>query len=458
MKRGLGVALSEDHLVAHWQLAGRDGGSIEPWCRQLNALEGTQGSAELQAVLQELRCTVGRKMPQLHIALLPPLSRIRRIDLPRLEEEELRTVLLRGASRFLLDPPVTPVVSIFGVQNRARSSVPYVATFADEGLVESILAAAELAGWRDARVVSAYAAWEAGVRQQLPGVCARSGCLVIAGDTGAEALLFVEGRIASCRRFAVSVGPVRIVEQILEWEPDPRLPVPDRWYALLGSEPLRSLLASELLRRGVPSLLPPCAGLLATTPASLAASGVVSATSTAFLPEAKWLQRWHRERTRSRHLLTGAAAMLLLSAGLELWGTHREVAALKRERQAIAPLVRVAIEVRQTMQGIEERLSALAIAEKEASNWTGVIAGVATHLPLDAHLTGLHASGDSIVLDGVAARAAGVFEALRAAPGTAGIRAEAPTRQEVQDSGASVERFSLGARLAGVRPAMVRQP
>ena len=109
------------------------------------------------------------------------------------------------------------------------------------------------------------------------------------------------------------------------------------------------------------------------------------------------------------------------------------------------------MELRETMEGIEARLTALAAAETGASRWSGIIAEVAEHLPSDAHLIGMRGTGDSLLLEGVAARAAGVFESLQLAPGVAGVRAAAPIRQEGQDSGAAVERFSLGARLATTR-------
>ena len=144
--------------------------------------------------------------------------------------------------------------------------------------------------------------------------------------------------------------------------------------------------------------------------------------------------------------------MLLLSATTELWGAHRELAALQAERRGLAPLVAQAMDLRQTVDGVHERLRALAAAEAGASRWTAVIASVAEHLPSDAHLLSLRGDGDSLVLEGIASRAAGAFESLRAAPGVLGVRAEAPIRQEAQDSAAPVERFTLGARLAASRP------
>jgi Tfp pilus assembly protein PilN len=161
-----------------------------------------------------------------------------------------------------------------------------------------------------------------------------------------------------------------------------------------------------------------------------------------------WLERWRRTRRLSHRLVAGAAALLLLSAGFELWGAHRELAALHGQRETIRGTVVKAMELREAVAEVDDRLRGLAAAETAASRWSGVIADVAEHLPADAHLISLRGAGDSLVLEGVAARAAGVFESLQQAPGVAGVRAEAPIRQEARDSAPPVERFSLGARLA----------
>jgi hypothetical protein len=60
------------------------------------------------------------------------------------------------------------------------------------------------------------------------------------------------------------------------------------------------------------------------------------------------------------------------------------------------------------------------------------------------------AHADSIGLEGIAQRAAGVFAALQRAPRVAGVRFDAPIRQEAGRPGMPpVERFAISARLAG---------
>ena len=60
-------------------------------------------------------------------------------------------------------------------------------------------------------------------------------------------------------------------------------------------------------------------------------------------------------------------------------------------------------------------------------------------------------AADSLLLEGIADRAVGVFEAMQAAPDVLGVRAQAPIRRELRDGDQPIERFSLAARL-GVTP------
>jgi hypothetical protein len=52
-------------------------------------------------------------------------------------------------------------------------------------------------------------------------------------------------------------------------------------------------------------------------------------------------------------------------------------------------------------------------------------------------------------MDGVADRAAPVFDDVARTPGIAGVRATAPVRREAAEGEAPLEHFSLGAQLVG---------
>ena len=65
----------------------------------------------------------------------------------------------------------------------------------------------------------------------------------------------------------------------------------------------------------------------------------------------------------------------------------------------------------------------------------------------DASLTAFRARGDSVFVDGVAGRAAPVFDDMARVPGIAGVRATAPVRREAIEGELPLEHFSLGAQL-----------
>ena len=102
---------------------------------------------------------------------------------------------------------------------------------------------------------------------------------------------------------------------------------------------------------------------------------------------------------------------------------------------------------REAALGVSARLAALTDAERGALDWTAVLDQVAATLPPDAYLTGFRASGDSLVIEGAARRAAGVFEGLQAATRLSRVRPAGPIRQELRDSAPPIERFIASATL-----------
>ena len=434
----VGVALGPDKITA--------GIGREPWLRALTPDAGqAPGWLDLVDALRELREAVGSAAGDLHVALLPPLVQVRRIELPRLREEELRKVLARDAGRYILHGGTAQILGTVGSRDQRRSPVAYLVAFADAPLVDCIYAAAAAAGWDLSRVIAACSAWEVAAKEQVAGMRNGQGYLMVCSGSYIEAMRFQAGRLELCRRFPPEWLPGQVIEQLVEHAS------PESWFIVTGAHAEALGLRTELRSRGL-RLLEGAEGVTwEDQPEALAAKWAPKAASLELVPDRVWIAREQRARGLSRRLLACAAALLLLSAGLELWGTHRELDAVRHQRSAIRGTVAQAMELRETMEGIEARLTALAAAETGASRWSGIIAEVAEHLPSDAHLIGMRGTGDSLLLEGVAARAAGVFESLQLAPGVAGVRAAAPIRQEGQDSGAAVERFSLGARLATTR-------
>jgi Tfp pilus assembly protein PilN len=146
-----------------------------------------------------------------------------------------------------------------------------------------------------------------------------------------------------------------------------------------------------------------------------------------------------------------AAALVIVSGGLLLWGLKRELRATVAERTAIRPEVSRALAVRADIGGLDARSAMIATLRSATPRWSAVLASIAQALPSDAHLTSIQAHADTVVLEGVAARAGGVFEALQRDPDITAVHSNAPVRQQLQD-GTPVEHFAVAARLAPPSP------
>ncbi len=376
------------------------------WSRPLRPAAEGPGWQDLGEALAEMRQALCIRPGALHVALLPPLVEVRRLELPRLREEELRRVLTRDVGRYFLRLHAPQVIGAVPLSNRRVSPVPLIVAAADAGLVEEIYRTAEKARHEIVGLVPGYFGWEA-ASVLWPQVRKGLGHLVVRGEGCTDVLRMERGRLTLVRRIRQSDGP-------------------------------------EV----------PAGSVFLESPDALAAVFAPRASGPELLPESTRQERWRRVVALSRRLWATACALALAAAGLELWGAGRELGAITGRREAIARQVAEAMAVRTAIEEIEARISALASAEGNARRWSATLASVAEHLPRDAHLVELRGSRDSLQLEGVARQAAGVFESFHQAPGMAGVRAQGPIRQEAHDSQAPVERFSLAARLgaATLRP------
>jgi hypothetical protein len=396
----VGVALGLDRICAAVVRGTPTAESSQDvWSRPLRpAVEGP-GWQDLGEALAEMHQALGIRSGVLHIALVPPLVEVRRLELPCLREVELRRVLTRDVGRYFLGLRSPQVIAAVPLSSRRVSPVPVMVAAADAGLVEEIYQTAEKARQEIAGPVPGYFAWEA-ASVLWPQARGGMGHLVVRGEERTDVLRLERGRLTLVRRLQHSDGP-------------------------------------EI----------PAGSVFLESPDALAAVFAPRASGPELLPESTRQERRRRVVALSRRLWATACALALAAAGLELWGAHRELDAITARREAMARQVTEAMAVRTAIEEIEARIGALASAEGSARRWSATLASVAEHLPRDAYLVELRGSRDSLQLEGVARQAAGVFESFHQAPGMAGVRAQGPIRQEAQDSQAPVERFSLAARL-----------
>ncbi len=370
------------------------------------------------------------------IALHAPHVEVRGIALPPLAEEEAVQLLSRAGGRYFLGARGVQVVGVGAIAAKGEQRM---AAAASSRLVTAVEAAAKSAGFADIVLVPAEAAWASATAQFWPAR-ARGGAAVIIADP--SRIVVVEthaGAMTAVRRFRGGVHDVTAIAAVL------RAMKGDVAIAVVGPEPVRAELVAALAAIGVPMQpLPADWAALAADPVALAARCADLVTAPRLASIATRMANQDRVRRFGWVVAAVAAGVFLLAAGTELWGTHREIAAVEQARDVIRPAVEATLVGRTSMEDAYRRLAEVVATQRSAPIWSGVLGDMAGRIPDDAYLTGFRARGDSLVIDGFAVSASRVFDALTESPVLESVRASAPVRRQAPD-GDAMERFAIGA-------------
>ena len=459
LPKRIGIAIAPDGMWAaaggHHAMGMRRPGPGEIRERPLEPLGPGSTWPDLEDALRDLREDIAPEGGHLAVALLPPLVRLRRLDLPPLTDAETRGVIERGATKYFTGVREAQVAGISRVMHRLRRSGSVVAAVAPARVVTAVLDAARAAGWSVAAVRPAHAAWIAGARAQWPELGSELAQLAILRNESTELLRLERGAIGGVRQFGgVSTRTDQVVDAVIDSAAD-NAPLP---LLTIGPEDRRQLLAAALGERGI-QLGDRAARWRAVSesPEAMAAAFAHDAAALDLLPPQAHAMRDATARRSALGLAAAAAFFLVVGAAAQLWDVRREVASIQARRAEIRGAVDGASEARATIESLRRRLIALQPLEQNATRWSAVLAEVASYLPRDAYLVDVRAAADSMVLEGVASRAAGVFDRLARAPGIAAVKPAGSIRRDVTDAGATVERFSLAARI-GRDSAVAKDP
>ena len=449
LPKRIGVAIAPDRLWAAaasaqvLPLRRTAGGEIRE--RPLEPLGTAAAWPDLEDAFRDLREELAPQGGTLAITLLPPIVRLRRLDLPPLTDSETRGVIERGASKYFTGVREPQVAGISRVTHRLRRSGSVIAAAAPARMVSAVLDAARAAGWTVSAVRPAHAAWVAGARAQWSELGREVAQLAVLRDDATELLRLERGAIAGVRQFGgISTRVDQLVEAVIE-SGTGAAPLP---LLTIGSDERRRLLVGPLGARGV-ELGDRAAEWRAVSesPEAMAAAFAHDARELDLLPPRAHAVRNAAARRRTLQLAGAAMAFVTIGAAAQLWDVRRELASVQARRAEIRDAVNGASEARATIESLRRRLTALEPLESNATRWSAVLAQVASYLPRDAYLVDVRAAADSMVLDGVASRAAGVFDRLARAPAIASVRPAGSIRRDITDAGATIERFSLAARI-----------
>ena len=438
----LGVAIAVDRVV----VASRDARG-DAWSQSFSVPKGASEHpvAELGEALTDAlwttRAKLGAGRVSVAVALLPPLVHCRVIDMPGLGDEEIQHVLCRDAASYFPVSATPHVVGATKVRHVASRTSAVLAAAAPSALVDAIHDAATSAGCSVAAIVPAAAAWAAATERVWKAPSSTASTLVASLDGHVDVLTVERGELTAARRLRSIPPDHRPVIAVLGANTE----------VMLLGDALRDPLAESLKASGV-RLAPALDAELAASPETLAASFAPYTAAPILMPEPVRGERRRRATRRAVQMVLASAALLIGAGALELWGVRRELATVIAARMELRGRLAGALATRDTVTILAEQLAALQSAEASAPRWSDALALVAAYLPRDAHLLSLRAEGDSLLLEGVAHRAAPVLEAMARVPAAFAVRAQGSIRQEVRDDVGQVERFTMSVRLTGGAP------
>ncbi|MGH7616727.1 MAG: hypothetical protein ACREPM_05810, partial [Gemmatimonadaceae bacterium] len=115
------------------------------WRAALDAPPAENGHwPSLTSALADLARRLGVTQGTLAISLMPPLTEVRRLELPPLKDEEIQRALSRQASRYFVAAKTPQIVAAASTGRRARGApASVIAAAASARLIGAIRAAAE---------------------------------------------------------------------------------------------------------------------------------------------------------------------------------------------------------------------------------------------------------------------------------------------------------------------------
>ena len=438
-----GVALSLTELVA--ADVRLPGGAA--WRVPLDPPDSNGGgwpslTSALRQLAEKLEAVDGR----LVVALMPPLTEVRRLDLPPLKREQVLQLLARNANRYFVTAREPQVVGTSIPKRASRTGpVPVLGAAASARLVNAIAAAARNSGWTLDGVVPAEVGWSAAAGAIWPALTKGTSHVLVHHDDRTDLLRIEDGGLAGVRRFRVGSLDAQLIVEALD---DSRANGTAPRVGSLGVAAPRQELVRALPRESANVTTPGNEWTSAAADPMVAAATFVTPDDALTLLTEDVAEVRARAGRRLTMSIFAAALLLLVGAALlELWGVKRELAAVQAERASLRPQLQSMLSGRSTFDASNRKLTALFGAQRETPYLSGVIASVTDALPEGAHLLSFRARRDTLILDGLAKSSGEAFTALEAIPGLVNVKSVGGVQRQLQDDGTALEHFTVQARM-----------
>ena len=422
------------------------------WRMALEPLSDTNGWSSLATALAELAralggaAGVGAENGTLVVSLLPPLTEVRRLDLPPLRPDELQRTLARDASRYFVQARGPQIVGVSLPSRRPRRApVPVVAAAAPARLIAAIRNAAQQAGWIVDSIAPAETAWTAAAFALWPVLAKHGGHALVAHDDRTDLLRFDGGRLSGVRRFRPGGLDAAMIVDSVGAGQTARL-------AIIGATGPARELAAALASHGLSAARAGDTANASDRPDALAARYAGGNAGPVLRGEDSVAAERAGARKAAWVVAAAAVVLFLASAGIELWGVRHQLAQVRAEREALRPQLATTMVGRTTVDATYRHLVTLNQIESGSPRWSSVIATLSQSVPDEAYLTAIRARQDSLIVDGLASHAARVFDALERTRGFIDVKAAAPVRRELQEDGPALEHFTITVRVEPVKP------
>jgi len=394
----------------------------------------------LVSALSALATELGARDGFLAISLMPPLTEVRRLELPPLNDVELQRLLARNASRYFVNARGAQVVGAAAAGRRPRGAPsPVVAAAASARHVAMIRTAAQQAGWSVESVAPAESAWSAAMLAMWPAAARQSVWGLVALRDRTDLMQFDGGRLVGVRRFRAGAADAAMIVDAVG---------PSARVGMIGVNPQRRELTAAVASHGITALSPNGEWAHATEMPDLLAANFAGREVGPVLrgEEAVIVERARAQRA-AWLVVAAAVLMLALSAGVELWGVHRQLEIVRAERERIRPQIASTLLGRTNVDATSRNLASLTAVERESPRWSSIITTLSQAITDDAYLTAIRARNDSLVVDGLAEHASRVFDALQRSKVVVDVKSASPVRRELQDDGTALDHFTIAARV-----------
>jgi hypothetical protein len=352
---------------------------------------------------------------------------------------EVAAVLGRDVARYFMGANRPRVVGIrvparmkSVARDRQEGSMPVLAAAAPLEILEEVRTALDAVGWYGLSFAAAHGAW-------LDAAFSGKGAPLDGVITVVDQKVHVV-RLEGGDPVAVRQVPAADLESI----PDTVGPGSGRVLVLAEPEAFEDL-SLALSRRGYTASRDP----EGWPGAEEGTAGRAATAALELVPPTLAEERRARNRKNAVALAGGAVVLILATLGAQLWGAHRELAAVKAEREAIQSEVEPLLLSRDSLNGLVAQVRSLEGIAQSSPVWTRSLVVLTDLLPRNTYLTGFFASGDTVELEAAGAQAGEAIQALREAGLFEEVRLLGLVERELVEGETVEERFRLWARLPG---------